>query len=289
MAREADAFAVEKKKLQEEKKKLKTDQKKQKKEAKKRAKEIASQESALSDEEEGGGFFTFLATIVIILVWLGIVCLIIKLDVGGFGSGVLSPLLKDVPVVNKILPAEKEAENITDATDKESGYTSIGEATEQIRELEAKLQQADTQLLEKEEEITELKAEVVRLQEFEKSQVEFQRIKTEFFENVVYAQNGPGAEAYKEYYEAMDPTTAAYLYKQVVEQIEEDATIQEYADAYAAMKPAKAAAIFEAMSDDLNLVAKILGMMDAETRGEILGAMNAEVAAKLTKIMIPQS
>ena len=87
----------------------------------------------------------------------------------------------------------------------------------------------------------------------------------------------------------MDPTTAAYLYKQVVEQLEEDAQIQEYAETYAAMKPAQAAAIFEAMSGDLNLVARILGMMDSETRGEILGAMSPEVAAKLTKIMIPES
>ncbi|MBO5166951.1 MAG: hypothetical protein IJ405_01895 [Lachnospiraceae bacterium] len=289
MARETDAFTVEKKKLQDEKKKLKSEQKSQKKEAKKRAKEIANQEAALSEDEEGGGFFTFLATIAIILVWLGIVCIIIKLDVGGFGSGVLTPLLKDVPVINMILPEPKEETEDTDQTDNESGYTSIGEAAEHIRELEAQLQQANTNLLEKDEEISELKAEVVRLQEFEESQIEFQRIKTEFFENVVYAENGPGPEAYKEYFEAMDPTTAAYLYKQVVEQLEEDAQIQEYAETYAAMKPAQAAAIFEAMSGDLNLVARILGMMDSETRGEILGAMSPEVAAKLTKIMIPES
>ena len=289
MAKGTDAFTVEKKKLQDEKKQLKTEQKKQKKEAKKRAKEIAKQEAELSEDEEGGGVFTFLATIAIIAVWLGIVCLIIKLDVGGFGSGVLTPLLKDVPVVNKILPTPKEEENDSTQTDNESGYTSIGEASEYIRELEAQLQQANTNLLEKDGEISELKAEVLRLQELEEGQIEFQRIKTEFFENVIYAENGPGAEAYKEYYEAMDPTTAAYLYKQVVQQLEEDATIQEYADTYAAMKPAQAAAIFEAMSDDLNLVARILGMMDAETRGKIMGSMSADVAAKLTKIMVPES
>ena len=33
-----------------------------------------------------------------------ILCLLIKLDVGGFGSGVLAPAFKDVPVINKILP-----------------------------------------------------------------------------------------------------------------------------------------------------------------------------------------
>ena len=288
MAKGPDTFKAEKKKLESEKKKLRTEQKKQKKEAKKRAKEIAAQEAELAEEEEGGGFFTFLATLAIIAVWLGIVCLIIKLDVGGFGSGVLTPLLKDVPVVNKILPAVKEGEG-EDSADDTAGYTSIHEAVAQITYLEAQLQQANTDILAKDEEISELKAEVVRLQEFEKSQIEFQRIKTEFFENVIYAENGPGAEDYREYYEAMDPATADYLYKQVVEQMEEDAEIQDFADTYAAMDAKNAAAILEAMSNDMNLVARILGIMDAETRGEIMECMSAEFAAKLTKIMVPES
>lgn len=281
-----DTFKAEKKKLESEKQKLKNEQKKQKKEAKKKAKEIAAQEAELAEEEEGGGFFTFLATLAIIAVWLGIVCLIIKLDVGGFGSGVLTPLLKDVPVVNKILPEVKEEDETADDT---AGYTSIHEAVAQITYLEAQLQQAETENLAKDEEISGLKAEVVRLKEFESSQIEFQRIKTEFFENVIYAENGPGAEDYREYYEAMDPATADYLYKQVVEQMEEDAEIQDFADTYAAMDAKKAAAILEAMANDMNLVARILGIMDAETRGEIMECMSAEFAAKLTKIMVPES
>lgn len=54
------------------------------------------------------------------------------------------------------------------------------------------------------------------------------------------------------------------------------------------MKPKEAAAIFEEMSDNLDLAARILGVMDAEKRGKILGAMNAETAARLTKIMDPE-
>ena len=42
------------------------------------------------------------------------------------------------------------------------------------------------------------------------------------------------------------------------------------------------------MTDDLNLVAKILNAMNAENRGKILGAMDPTVAAKLTKIMDPE-
>ena len=54
------------------------------------------------------------------------------------------------------------------------------------------------------------------------------------------------------------------------------------------MKPKEAAAIFEDMTDNLSLAAKILGAMSTDDRGKILGAMDSEVAAKITKIMEPK-
>ena len=71
--------------------------------------------------------------------------------------------------------------------------------------------------------------------------------------------------------------------------MEESQQVQDYASAYSAMKPKEAAAIFNTMTDNLELVAKILNAMDVDSRGSILGAMDAEVAARLTKIMDPDS
>ena len=286
MAKTPDASAAEKKRLADEKKKLKEEQKKQKKEAKKRAKEIEAQEAELSADDESGGFFTVIATIGIILVWVAILCVVIKLDVGGFGSKVLTPLLKDVPVVNLILTNSQNSGNISTEN---GGYTNLNDATEQIKNLELQLQQAQTDNLKLQEDVANLKAENARLQEFEDKQVEFQRIKNEFYEEVVYAENGPGAEAYQKYYESMDPTTAEYLYKQVIAQLQEDKSVQDYASAYSSMKPKKAAAIFEQMTDNLNLAARILKTMSAENRGDILAEMDPAIAAKLTKIMDPES
>ncbi len=288
MAKNTDLQLMDKKKLEDERKKFKNDRKKQKKEAKKRARELAAQEAAL-DDEEGNGVFTFFATIAIVAVWIGIICIIIKLDVGGFGSGVLKPILKDVPVINKILPETKVPSGDGDVTNPE-GYTLV-EALEQIERLQQEVEQAKSNTLSKEEDIAELKAEIARLQEFESKQVEFQRIKTEFYEEVIYAENGPGAEEYRKFYEEMDPSTAEYLYKQVVIQLEESKEIQDYAAAYssASMKPKQAAGVFESMTDNLDLVAKILNVMSAEDRGAILGVMDPDVAAKLTKIMDPES
>lgn len=278
---------AEKKKLAEERKKLQNDQKRQKKEAKKKAKEIAKKENALIDEDEPSGIGTIFATLMIVLIWLAVIIVVIKLDVGGVGSKVLAPVLKDVPVVNKILPIDTS----TETTNPESygGYTNLREAVDYIKELELELERTQTKSNSQSAEITDLKAEVTRLEEFEKKQVEFQRIKNEFFEEVVYAENGPGAEEYKKFYEEMDPTTAEYIYRQVIVQLEESEKIQDYASAYSQMKPKQAAGIFESMTDDLNLVARILSAMKAEDRAAILGVMDSGVAAKITKIMNPES
>lgn len=278
---------AEKKRLKDERSKIKADRKAQKKEAKQRAKEISEQEAKLVEDEEAGGVSVFLVTVVIVVIWVAILCLLIKLDVGGFGSGVLAPILKDVPVVNKILPAD--ATVTTDDGESYGGYTSLREAVDYIKELELQLEDAQAASTVDSEELAEYRAEIERLQTFEDAQVEFERIKTEFYEEVVYAENGPGAEEYQKYYQTMDPTTAEYLYKQVVQQQEADQAIQDYAQAYAEMKPAQAAAIFEAMTDDLDLAAKILDQMSAEDRGNILGAMDADTAARLTRIMDPDS
>lgn len=278
---------AEKKRLKEEKKKLKQEQKSQRKEAKQRAKELALEEANLSDDEESGGFSVFLVTAIIILVWLGIIALLIKLDVGGFGSQVLAPVLSDVPVLNKILPESEETESTTG--EDYGGYSNLKDAVNDVESLKVQLESAQATVNADAEKITELQNEVARLKTFEDKQLEFQRIKNEFYEEVVYAENGPGADEYVKYFESMDPETAENLYKEVVKTEAVSEEIKEYAQAYSEMKPKQAATIFEGMTDNLDLVAKILGVMEPDDRGAILGVMDSTVAAKITKIMDPDS
>ncbi len=292
MAKAPDEIPVvnvteEKKKLKEERRKLKADSRAQKKAAKARAKELSKQESELDDDDsESGTGSAILVTFFIILIWIAILCLLIKLDVGGFGSNVLRPVLKDVPVLSWILPADHE----TETTDPEAygGYTSLSDAVDQIMVLEQELEQLQTVNSANVEELERLRAEVERLQTFEENQIEFEKIKNEFYQEVVYAANGPGADAYAKYYESMDPTTAEAIYARVIAEQAQDLEMSEYAQAYTAMKPKEAAAIFEAM-DDLELVARILGEMKADERGAIMGVMTPEFAARVTKVMEPDS
>lgn len=275
---------AEKKRLKEERNKLKKDKKEQKKEAKKRAKEISAQEAEL--DEEAGGLPVFFVTLIIVIIWVAILCVLIKLDVGGFGSGVLAPVIQDVPILNKILP--KESVVTTDDVESYGGYTSLRDAVDYITELELELERVQLASGVDAQTIEELRAEVERLKTFESAQVDFDRIRTEFYEEVIYAENGPGAEEYQKYYESIDPTYAEYLYKQVVEQSQVSAQLQDYAQPFADMEPAAAAKILENMTGDPELAAKILMQLSTDARGSILAAMDAEFAARLTRIMDPE-
>lgn len=280
-----DAPEMQLKQLRENQKALKKEQKNQKKEARKRAKELENQERELDEQIDGTNASVIVVTIFIIVIWLGILCLLVKMDVGGFGSNVLAPMLKDVPVINKILPNETDIEKTKEKS--YGGYSSIKDAVDQLNQLEKQLEQAQNSNTAYAEQIEALKAEVQRLQTFEKNQVEFQRIKEQFYEEVVYAENGPGAQEYRAYYEGMDPTTAEALYKQVVQEEAVNAKMRDYVATYSNMDAKSAAKILGAMTDNLDLAAEILSNLPAATRGAIMGEMDAAVAARITRIMNP--
>ena len=163
------------------------------------------------------------------------------------------------------------------------------QGVDRITELEKKLEQAQSTNTAYSEQIEALKAEVKRLETFQDNQVAFQEIKERFYEEVVYADNGPGVEAYREYYEEMDPTTAEALYKQVIQEVAVNNKMKDYVATYSNMDAAKAAGILGAMTDNLDLAAEILSNLPAATRGAIMGEMDPAVAARITKIMNPGS
>lgn len=267
---------------QEEKAKKKA-AKKEAKERKKREKELAG-EMPVEDTEEGSKFAVFFVTFVIVIIWLAILVLLIKWDVGGFGSSVMSPILKNVPYVNKILPDTTDEEL---ATDTEYPYKTLKEATDYIKQLELELQEAQQGQSDNDAYIAQLEAETEKLKEYEANQAEFESEKEKFYNEVVFSSEAPDIDTYKQYYESIDPANAEALYKQVVEQEQEDSELEDYVNSYSKMKPKEAAAIFDTMTDNLDLVAKILENMKAQARADILGNMNADTAAKITKIMDP--
>ena len=257
---------------------------KEKKLEKKLEKEKEKNKNAEENEETEGGnkVVLVLVTLLIIVIWLGIIALLIKADVGGFGSSVLQPIL--VPVINKILPASDEIVS----TESESGqYSNVGDAVEQIKELEKQLDAANSQVAEDSQTIDDLNSQVADLSTYKEDQAAFEEEKQKYYEEVVFSDKAPDIKEYKAYYESIDSENAEVLYKQVVQQLQDDQKVTDYANTYASMKPKEAAAIFDSMTDNFDLVAKILGAMDSDSKAIILGAMNSDNAAKITKIMNP--
>ena len=281
-----DAPEMQMKQLKETKKQFAQEQKNQRKEAKLRAKELENQQRELDEQMDGNSLPVVLVTLFIIFIWLGILILLIKMDVGGFGSNVLTPIFKDVPIIQKILPTDSTTESDSETY---GGYSNLKEAVDQITKLELQLEQLQNANATYAEQIETLKAEVERLKTFEDNQVAFQKIKEQFYEEVVYAENGPGAEKYKKYYEEMDPATAEALYKQVIGTVEADKQLTEYAKTFSNMDATNAAGILESMTDNLELAAEILQTLDASSRGKIMGEMDASIAARIAKLMAPNN
>ena len=215
-------------------------------------------------------------TLIIIIIWLAILALLVKMDVGGFGSTVLAPVLKDVPYINKILPATDESELGTEDT--EYPYQTLDEAVAYIKELELELQTAQEGSSE---------SEVAKLQQYEQNEADFENEKAQFYEEVVFNDKAPDISEYQKYYESIDPANAEELYKEVVQQEQTSQELTDYVSTYSQMKPKEAAAIFDTMTDNLELVAKILNQMDRQSAANILGKMDSQTAAKVSELMEP--
>lgn len=265
----------------------KRERKKREKEEKKERKKAKNNAADTDEEEEKGSSKLVLAlvTILIIAIWLGIIAILIKSDVGGFGSSVLYPLLKDVPYINKILP-EPEG-TVAGEEDSQSQYGSLNEAISRIKELEKELDDANSSEKKNKKKIKDLQAQIKDLSKYKEDEAAFEKEKEKYYEEVVFSDQAPDISQYKAYYESIDPENAEVLYKQVVEQITYDSQVEDYAKTYSNMKAKEAAAIFDTMTDNLDLVADILNNMGAKARADILGQMDATTAAKLTEIMEP--
>ena len=254
--------------------------------AKKKSKEELDIDDSLdlNDEEESSGgnkLLNAFIVVVVIAIWLVIFGLWIKMNVGGIGS-MLRPFLKNVPVINRILP-EATDEEIAEETG--SKYKNLAEAIDRINELEAELAQYKDAGTADSSTIADLQAEIARLKVFEDNAQYYQDLKDKFDREVVYTDNAPDISNYKSWYESIDADNAAELYKQVIKDLEYSQKIKDWA--YAKMDAASAAAILEEMTGDTNLVSQILQCMTSKQRAAVLAEMDPVYAAKITKITHP--
>lgn len=237
------------------------------------------------DAKEGGGKGVgILIAVLIITTWLSVMCLLIKCDVGGFGSHVLRPVFKDVPVINKILPDASDEEV---AIESDYPYDTLEDALAQIAVMDASIGSKDAEISELNDKISELQSEVDRLSVIAQDQEDFEEQKKKFYDEIVYGESAPDTDTYKEWYNELDAEAAENIYREILESEQVDDKIKDMAASYEKMDAKEAASILSTMGNDLDTVALILNNMSTESRGKILAEMEPEFAAAVTKKLLP--
>lgn len=243
----------------------------------------------------GGKIALFFILLAILIIWLGIIALLIKSDVGRFGSTVLYPKWKDIPVLNLVLP------EVSPVVEDEYAFDSIDDAVRMIQQLEQQIAQLKVSESTNLETIDALQAQVEELSKYKQEQENFETIRDKFYEDVLYyttdeydlysQKSTVVLEAYRQYFEEIEPAKAEELYKQTVTQLENADQMDDYVNRYSNMKPKNAAAIFDEMCgtpDGLQTVADILNHMAVQSAADILAAMDTKNAANVTFLLKPE-
>jgi len=238
-----------------------------------------------NSNSEGGSKATGIIMVILIIVtWLSVMCLLIKCDVGGFGSEVLRPVFKDVPIIRAILPDASDAEVVKES---DYPYDNLESALEQIKILDASNASKDAEIAALNDKIGELESEVARLSAIELEISEFEEEKNKFYDEIVYGETAPDTDTYIEWYNQLDKEHAEEVYREIITAQQADQEIVDLAKAYESMDAKKAAAILESMSNDLDTVALIMNNMSTTAQGKILAEMNPDFAALVTKKLLP--
>lgn len=234
------------------------------------------------NNEEGAGskLVSALIVLIIILIWLAVFGFLIKLDVGGVGSKVLYPVLKDVPVLNKVLPNASEEQQASEGSYK---YTTLKSANERIQELEGKVNSQSGTSSANSDYIKQLETEVKNLQKYKNNVDAFNKRVSDFDEKVVFTENAPSISEYRKYYEQINPENAEKIYRQVVKKERSTEKAKELSNYYSKMDAAKAAKTLAEMSEDLDLVCDIIENMGEKQAAAILQEMDTTYAAQITK------
>ena len=232
-------------------------------------------------KKSNGTLATLIVVLGIMLIWLLLLGVLLRLDVGGIGTS-LRPSLKNIPILSWLLPPVSEDQLIWEEN---YPYESIVDAVNRIKELEIELDTATQSNKAYLDKITQLESEVARLKVFEDNVLAFEARVKAFDKNVVFNDKAPSIEEYKKYYEEINPNTAEEIYRLVLEQLQYDQSIQEKAKIFKTMKPSQAAAIIEEMTADIEWTAKVLLCMKADESAAIFDKMDQLYAAKIFKKM----
>jgi flagellar motility protein MotE (MotC chaperone) len=235
------------------------------------------------DRVGGGKILTALIIFLIVLIWLAILALLIKFDVGNLGSEVLRPVLKDIPVVNRILPDVSEEQ---EAYENAYPYKNLGEAVEYIKKLEEQVDKYREENSDYAIRQAEMQKEIDSLRHYEEEQDEFAKLREAFDREVVFNEKAPTTDEYLKWYASMYPNNAAKIYNELLERKLVEDSLKKYADYLASMEPGEAADILSEYPSDIDMICRLLDCMKKVQVSDILREMEPLFAARILNRMI---
>lgn len=216
------------------------------KELKQQKKQMQEELDELNGDTPKGRALCALAFVAALVILLGILFALIKMDVGGFASETLAPVIGDVPILRNVLPKDLQSLSDSEIAAQEAAAEEQAQAAAQAA--------ADSEAAAQEAAESEAAADS---------------------EAAAAAQAAVDSEAAAQ---AQAESEAA-----AEEQAISDAALEDYVKTYSTMKAADAAAVFDnMMPDQMKLVVKILQNMTAEQRSAILAKMNTQNASDIT-------
>ena len=222
-------------------------------------------------ESAGSKILTLIIIMLIVFIWLAILALLIKFDVGGIGTNTFRPVLKDVPVLNMILP---DVSDETIARENQYPYKNLSEAVDYIKYLEEKVDKLTEENDDYASRQASLQTELESLRHFEEEYEQYLKLRELFDREVVYNDKAPEAAEYLKWYEAMYPENAATIYAELTEASQVDEIYATIAARMAKMKAKDAAAILMEYTSDLDFIVRVLDCLKVKQISDILTEMS---------------
>lgn len=222
----------------------------------------------------GSKVLTLIIVLLIVAIWLAIIALLIKFDVGGLGSNeTVQKIFKDVPVLNLILPDSDPTE---DENLEKYNFKNLEEAIAAIKKYEQDVDKLNEENNAYSQRVQELQIENESLSHYEAEYLEFLKLKEQFDREIALGEHALTREEYIKWYEKMYPENAEKIYAELKAEEVVDEAYTSVAN-YLAKTSSKAdAQILMEYTSDIDFVCNVLKCLKTAKVAEILEAMQKD-------------
>jgi|GEM_PF-2043212 len=239
--------------------------------------------------------FPIIAVLVLFLLIGGVVAVFV-LNPFGLRDDHIFPLLREVPVIGALVPGEYEihweyvdGEYIEVRVPIEPpppppATVTVEEFETAMAEMAAELEAAQAALAQSESLNRQYEETVQILHVYRDFITDYRANRLRFDEMIALGD----PNAFAEFYQDVDPETAARIYAEIRVTQQEDRAFRNYARTYTLMNSSEAGEVFTILlATDPMLLVRILGVFNQQQRADVFDEMEPADVAVITRLMVP--